>query len=88
MAVSLGQTEWLDPVSDEDYEPGVTEPLAPGDTIGFVGLGNMGVPMSALLADAGYAVRGYDVAEAARARVDGGRSTAWPPRPTARGRSS
>jgi 3-hydroxyisobutyrate dehydrogenase len=47
----------------------VTEPLAPGDTIGFVGLGNMGLPMSGLLADAGYTVQGYDAAEAARARV-------------------
>jgi 3-hydroxyisobutyrate dehydrogenase len=41
----------------------VTEPLAPGDTIGFVGLGNMGLPMAGLLADAGYAVQGYDVAD-------------------------
>jgi 3-hydroxyisobutyrate dehydrogenase len=47
----------------------VTEPLAPGDVIGFVGLGNMGQPMSGLLVDAGYAVQGYDAAETARARV-------------------
>jgi 3-hydroxyisobutyrate dehydrogenase len=47
----------------------VTEPLAPGDAIGFVGLGNMGQPMSGLLADAGYAVQGYDAVEDARARV-------------------
>src|SRR5262245_52009728 len=47
------------------------EPLAPGDRVGFVGLGNMGVPMSGLLADAGYDVRGYDVSEEARARVSG-----------------
>ena len=41
----------------------MTEPLAPGDAIGFVGLGNMGLPMSGLLVDAGYAVQGYDVAD-------------------------
>jgi 3-hydroxyisobutyrate dehydrogenase len=36
--------------------------LSPGTTIGFVGLGNMGGPMVANLAKAGYAVRGFDVA--------------------------
>jgi 3-hydroxyisobutyrate dehydrogenase len=46
----------------------VTDPLAPGAAIGFVGLGNMGLPMSGLLVDAGYDVRGYDASEEARAR--------------------
>jgi 3-hydroxyisobutyrate dehydrogenase len=36
------------------------------DTIGFIGLGNMGAPMSARLVRAGYRVAGYDVAEAPR----------------------
>jgi len=40
--------------------------LAPGTTIGFVGLGNMGGPMAANLVAAGYTVRGFDVSEAAR----------------------
>ena len=31
-------------------------------TIGFIGLGNMGAPMAANLAKAGHTVRGYDVA--------------------------
>jgi len=42
-------------------------------TVGFVGLGAMGTPMSKRLATAGHAVIGYDVAENARrraARVD------------------
>ncbi len=34
--------------------------------IGFVGLGHIGLPMASVLADAGYAVRGYDVDPAAR----------------------
>lgn len=37
-----------------------------GTTVGFVGLGNMGTPMSRRLAEAGYAVRGYDVDARAR----------------------
>jgi len=36
----------------------------------FIGLGRMGLPMTRRLAAAGIAVRGYDVSEAARARVD------------------
>ena len=36
--------------------------LEPGTTVGFVGLGNMGAPMAANLVEAGYAVRGFDVA--------------------------
>lgn len=35
-------------------------------TIGFVGLGNMGAPMSANLAAAGYRVRGFDLADDVR----------------------
>jgi 3-hydroxyisobutyrate dehydrogenase len=36
------------------------------ETIGFVGLGNMGGPMSARLVGAGYRVNGFDLAPAAR----------------------
>ncbi len=36
-----------------------------GAEIGFIGLGNMGGPMSLRLAAAGYRVRGYDVSESA-----------------------
>jgi 3-hydroxyisobutyrate dehydrogenase len=36
------------------------------DTIAFIGLGNMGGPMSARLVRAGYRVQGYDPAEPAR----------------------
>jgi 3-hydroxyisobutyrate dehydrogenase len=39
------------------------------ETIGFVGLGNMGGPMSARLIKAGFQVNGYDVAENARAAL-------------------
>jgi 3-hydroxyisobutyrate dehydrogenase len=35
-------------------------------SVAFIGLGNMGAPMSARLVRAGYPVRGYDVAEQAR----------------------
>lgn len=34
-------------------------------TVGFIGLGNMGAPMSALLIKAGYQVLGFDVSDAA-----------------------
>ena len=37
--------------------------------IGFIGLGNMGLPMAVNLVRAGHAVRGFDLAEAARARL-------------------
>jgi 3-hydroxyisobutyrate dehydrogenase len=38
------------------------------EQIGFIGLGNMGMPMAGRLVDAGYGVRGFDVSEPARAR--------------------
>ena len=38
-------------------------------TVGFVGLGNMGVPMSRRLVDAGHTVIGYDVSVQARQRA-------------------
>jgi 3-hydroxyisobutyrate dehydrogenase len=41
------------------------------DAVGFVGLGNMGLPMVSRLAEAGYAVRGYDASAAARERFPG-----------------
>jgi 3-hydroxyisobutyrate dehydrogenase len=36
------------------------------DTVGFIGLGNMGIPMSRRLVEAGYQVRGFDTAAEAR----------------------
>jgi 3-hydroxyisobutyrate dehydrogenase len=45
--------------------------VPPGSVIGFVGLGNMGLPMAGRLAAAGYTVRGYDSDEAARERFPG-----------------
>jgi 3-hydroxyisobutyrate dehydrogenase len=39
------------------------------ETIGFVGLGNMGGPMSARLVAAGYRVQGFDLNEPARQRL-------------------
>jgi 3-hydroxyisobutyrate dehydrogenase len=36
-----------------------------GATVGFVGLGRMGIPMATRLAQAGYRVQGYDVSEQA-----------------------
>jgi 3-hydroxyisobutyrate dehydrogenase len=36
------------------------------DTVGFIGLGNMGIPMSGRLVAAGYHVRGFDTSAAAR----------------------
>ncbi len=35
-------------------------PVAPGDTVGFIGLGRMGRPMTSRLAAAGYRVRAFD----------------------------
>ena len=45
-------------------------------SIAFIGLGNMGLPMSRRLIEAGHTVTGYDVADAARASLDrqGGRA--------------
>lgn len=42
--------------------------VIPPQAIALIGLGNMGVPMGACLIRAGYAVRGFDVAEDARKR--------------------
>jgi 3-hydroxyisobutyrate dehydrogenase len=42
-----------------------------GQSVGFVGLGNMGEPMVRRLVAAGHAVCGYDVAAPARARLAG-----------------
>jgi len=39
------------------------------ETIGFVGLGNMGLPMARRLAQAGHAVRGFDASPEARERA-------------------
>ena len=36
------------------------------NTVGFIGLGNMGIPMTRRLVDAGYHVRGFDVSAEAR----------------------
>ncbi|GJD51788.1 2-(hydroxymethyl)glutarate dehydrogenase [Methylobacterium crusticola] len=41
------------------------------ETIGVVGLGNMGLGMAAVLARKGFAVSGYDISEARRAAVEG-----------------
>jgi 3-hydroxyisobutyrate dehydrogenase len=40
--------------------------IAPGATVGFVGLGRMGSPMAGRLAAAGYRILGFDVSERAR----------------------
>jgi 3-hydroxyisobutyrate dehydrogenase len=47
-------------------------------SIAFVGLGNMGTPMSSRLVDAGFAVRGFDLSDEARGRFaeSGGTPTA------------
>jgi 3-hydroxyisobutyrate dehydrogenase len=49
----------------EDDQPGNDRGIAPGATVGFVGLGRMGSPMAGRLAGAGYRVLGYDVSEQA-----------------------
>jgi 3-hydroxyisobutyrate dehydrogenase len=46
--------------------------LAPGAAIAFVGLGRMGLPMAGHLVRAGYDVRAFDVAAAARERFGPG----------------
>jgi 3-hydroxyisobutyrate dehydrogenase len=48
------------------------------ETVAFVGLGNMGGPMSARLVRAGYQVRGFDLAEPARRALAGAGGTAAP----------
>ncbi|HEY9539070.1 MAG TPA: NAD(P)-binding domain-containing protein, partial [Kiloniellaceae bacterium] len=40
--------------------------LAPPAAVGFIGLGQMGTPMAARLVSAGFKVKAYDRAEAAR----------------------
>lgn len=40
--------------------------VTPPAAVGFIGLGRMGIPMTARLRSAGYLVRGYDTSEAAR----------------------
>jgi 3-hydroxyisobutyrate dehydrogenase len=51
--------------------------VAPGKVVGFVGLGNMGIPMTRRLVAAGYQVRGFDTsAEARRNFTDTGPSDA------------
>jgi 3-hydroxyisobutyrate dehydrogenase len=37
-----------------------------GETIGFIGLGNMGGPMAGNLVKAGYTVQGFDLSPACR----------------------
>ena len=44
--------------------------LAPGDVVGFVGLGRMGIHMAARLHDAGFRIVGYDVDPSARAAYE------------------
>jgi 3-hydroxyisobutyrate dehydrogenase len=41
----------------------------PPTQVGFIGLGNMGTPMAGHLLNAGFAVRGFDLSEAARGRL-------------------
>jgi 3-hydroxyisobutyrate dehydrogenase len=57
------------PGSGREAGPGAG--LGPGAVIGFIGLGNMGLPMAGRLTAAGYAVRGYDIDQAARERFPG-----------------
>jgi 3-hydroxyisobutyrate dehydrogenase len=44
----------------------VADPIAPPAPVAFLGLGRMGVPMAQRLAGAGFALRGWDLAPAAR----------------------
>jgi 3-hydroxyisobutyrate dehydrogenase len=48
--------------------PDPPAPLEPGATVGFIGLGRMGVPMAGRLVTAGYRVQGFDSVESARSR--------------------
>ena len=45
--------------------------VAPGEVVGFVGLGNMGIPMTRRLVAAGYQVRGFDTSAEATANFAG-----------------
>lgn len=54
-------------MTDANCEPSL--PLAPGDRVGFVGLGRMGQPMVSRLAAAGYQVVGFDLDEGTRSRA-------------------
>jgi 3-hydroxyisobutyrate dehydrogenase len=49
----------------------VLVPAVPGDAIGFIGLGNMGVPMVNRLLEGGFVVHGYDVNADQGAALDG-----------------
>jgi 3-hydroxyisobutyrate dehydrogenase-like beta-hydroxyacid dehydrogenase len=46
------------------------EPLRPGDRLGFIGLGNMGVPMVSRLLGGGFLVTGYDIDPAQGTALD------------------
>ncbi len=58
----------MSPSTGSGTDPSTGSGIAEG-TVAFVGLGNMGTPMSARLLAAGYAVRGFDLSEAARERL-------------------
>ncbi len=45
--------------------------IGPGDTIGFVGVGNMGAPMAQRLLEAGFHVQAYDASPDGGAVLDG-----------------
>lgn len=55
---------------------GPARTIAPGDVIGFIGLGQMGTPMSTRLVEAGYTVQGFDVSPDRRTALEavGGRA--------------
>ncbi|WP_208020530.1 NAD(P)-dependent oxidoreductase [Labedella phragmitis] len=52
-----------------DPTPTAPEPVEGRATVAFVGLGNMGTPMSSRLVAAGYTVRGFDLSDEARDRL-------------------
>jgi len=55
---------------------GTTEALAPPAAVGFIGLGQMGKPMAALLVQAGFTVKAFDASEAARRAFEKATGTA------------
>ncbi|GAA3687164.1 NAD(P)-dependent oxidoreductase [Arthrobacter ginkgonis] len=64
----------------------MTDPKADLPAVAFIGLGNMGSPMSARLAAAGYPVTGFDLDPAARDRLtEAGGTTAGSAAEAARG---